>query len=234
MRQTLTDEAARWARMVAAEERAFALLAAIEAAGFVRPGRTEGEVDRDIEAIAAAFGIARNWHQRLVRAGANTVCTFSDRPDERTIGPEDTVYLDMGPVFGEAEADVGRTYAMGADPARHALVAALPEVFDEMRAFALGKANVTGADIYAFAHRAAEARGYHFGGRIAGHTLGEFPHATWPLEKALQYIRPENTQPLSAPDHLGRPRYWILEVHLLEPGRAWGGFYERLLRGLKK
>ena len=232
MRETLTDEAARWARLVAAEDRAFDLLAAIEAAGILRPGRTEGQVDRDIEAIAAAdFGIARNWHQRLVRAGANTTCVFADRPPERTIGPDDTVYLDMGPVFGEAEADVGRTYAMGEGAEQAALVAALPQVFEEMRAFALARADVTGAEVYAFAHEAAAARGYRFGGQIAGHTLGEFPHTTWPLEKALQRIGPDNAQALSAPDHLGRPRYWILEVHLLEPGRAWGGFYERLLRG---
>tara|TARA_R110002051_G_scaffold26962_2_gene65142 strand:+ start:2441 stop:3139 length:699 start_codon:yes stop_codon:yes gene_type:complete len=226
------DDAARWARMVDAEERAFALLDAIEAAGIMKPGRTEGEVDRDIEAIAAdQFGIARNWHQRLVRAGVNTTCIFSDRPPEVTIGPEDTVYVDMGPVFEQAEADVGRTYAMGQDPARHALVAALPEVFEEMRAFALAKPDVTGAEVYDFACRAAEARGYHFGGKIAGHTVGEFPHATWPLEPAHQRLWPDNPEPLSKPDHLGRPRYWILEAHLVEPGRQWGGFYERLLRG---
>ena len=232
MTETLTDEAARRATLIAAEERAFALLEAIEAAGIVRPGRTEGEVDRDIETIAARdFGIARNWHQRLVRAGPNTVCTFADRPDEVTIGPEDTVYLDMGPVFDAAEADVGRTYAMGRGAAQQALVAALPEVFEEMRAFALSREDVTGAEVYDFACRAAAARGYRFGGKIAGHIVGEFPHATWPLEKAHQYIRPDNNQPLSAPDHLGRRRYWILEVHLLEPGGQWGGFYERLLRG---
>jgi Xaa-Pro aminopeptidase len=150
------DEAARWARMVDAEERAFALLDAVEAAGIMKPGRTEGEVDRDIEAIAAEqFGIARNWHQRLVRAGPNTTCIFSDMPDEVTIGAEDTVYIDMGPVFEQAEADVGRTYAMGQDPARRALVAALPDVFEEMRAFTLSKPDVTGAEVYDFACRAA-------------------------------------------------------------------------------
>lgn len=232
MTDTLTDEAAREDGLIAAEERAFALLDAIEAAGIMKPGRTEGEVDRDIEAIAAReFGIARNWHQRLVRAGPNTTCVFSDRPDEVTIGPDDTVYVDMGPVFGEAEADVGRTYAMGQGEDRHALVSALPEVFEEMRAFTLSRPDVTGAEVYAFAHKAAEARGYHFGGKIAGHTVGEFPHQTWPLEKDFQRIWPANTESLRTPDHLGRRRYWILEVHLLEPGRQWGGFYERLLRG---
>jgi len=34
---------------------------------------------------------------------------------------------------------------------------------------------------------------------------------------------------MRAPDHLGRERHWILEIHLVDPARTFGGFYERLL-----
>src|SRR5688572_28694644 len=146
------DEQARWMAMVAAEERALALLAAIEAAGVVAPGRSESAVDADIAALAErAFGIVRNWHRRLVRAGPNTLCVFSDTPEERVIGPDDTIYLDLGPVFGEWEADVGQTYAVGADPARKALIAALPELFAQVCAHANANPDITGAALYAFA-----------------------------------------------------------------------------------
>src|SRR5690242_12041015 len=119
------DEDARRARLIAAEQRALDLLGAIEAAGFVAPGRSEGDVDADIAELAARdFGVERHWHKRLVRTGLNTLCVFSDTPPERSIGADDTVYLDLGPVFGEWEADIGQTYAVGADPARRALVAA--------------------------------------------------------------------------------------------------------------
>ena len=221
----------RWAKLVAAETRALALLDAIEAAGLIAPGRSEGDVDADLAALAEAeFGIERHWHKRLVRAGANTLCVFSDTPPERTIEANDTVYLDLGPVFGEWEADVGRTYAVGGDRARKALVAALPEVFEETSAHARAHPDITGADLYAFACAAAERRGYVFGGKIAGHTIGEFPHLTWPGERDHTRINPENPTRLSDPDHLGRKRHWIIETHLVAADRSFGGFYERLLR----
>src|SRR5262249_41183271 len=136
----------------------------------------------------------------------------------------------LGPVFGEWEADIGQTYAVGNDQARHALVAALPLVFDETCAHASANPDISGAALYAFACAAAEARGYVFGGRIAGHTIGEFSHLTWPGKKDHQRISPANPTRLSDPDAFGRKRYWIVETHLVAPDRSFGGFYERLLR----
>ncbi len=228
----MTDDAPnRLASLIAAEERAMEMLAAIERAGFVAPGRSEGEVDADIAALAERdFGVSRHWHKRLVRTGANTLCVFADNPEERIIEANDTVYLDLGPVFEEWEADIGQTYAVGDDPARHALIAALPQVFQETSAHANANPDITGADLYALACEAAESRGYIFGGKIAGHTIGEFPHLTWPVEREHTRIYPDNPTRLSDPDHLGRKRYWIIETHLVSPDRSFGGFYERLLR----
>jgi Xaa-Pro dipeptidase len=228
---TSTDEAQRWTRLIAAEARALEMLAAIEAAGFISPGRCESAVDADIAELATRdFGVERHWHKRLIRTGLNTLCVFADNPPERIIGENDTIYLDLGPVFGEWEADIGQTYATGADPARKALVAALPQVFDEVTTHARATPDITGAELYAFACNAAEARGYIFGGHIAGHTLGEFPHLTWPGEKDHQRIAPANPTRLSDRDAFGRAKHWILEIHLLALDRSFGGFYERLLR----
>jgi Xaa-Pro aminopeptidase len=155
---------------------------------------------------------------------------FSDNPAERVIEANDVVYLDLGPVFEEWEADVGRSYALGDDPARHALVAALPEVFEQVRSQALAHPELSGADLYEFAVRAAEARGYIFGGSIAGHIIGEFPHARLPDRKETQRIAPGNLTRLSDRDGLGRMRFWIIEIHLLAGDRSYGGFYEKLLR----
>jgi Xaa-Pro aminopeptidase len=227
----MTTAPSRLHQLIAAEERALEMLVAIERAGYVAPGRRESEVDADIAALAEReFGVTRHWHKRLVRAGPNTLCIFADMPPERVIGETDTVYLDLGPVFDEWEAVIGQTYALGADPARHALVAALPLVFEEVRTHANANPDMTGAELYAFACSRAEARNYHFGGKIAGHIVGEFPHARWPGEKDLQRIGPANPTRLSDPDHEGRRRYWIIEVHLVAPDRSFGGFYERLLR----
>jgi Xaa-Pro dipeptidase len=218
------------AQLLAAEHKADALLEAIEANKLLRPGRSETEVDKDIFALAQdSFGVTQHWHKRIVRAGSNTVRIFSEDPPVRDIGDDDTVFLDLGPVFGEWEADVGRTYAMGSDPEKHRLCADLPRVFEALKRYFDDHPDVTGAELYAYAQRCAEDAGWLFGGAIAGHIVGEFPHARIPGDKDLYRISPANPGRLRDPDAVGNTRYWIIEVHLVDRTRSWGGFYERLL-----
>ncbi len=222
----------RLAALLAAEKQALALLDAVEAAGLIAPGRTEREIDKAIHALAERdFGVKAHWHKRIVRAGANTLCDFSDNPAVRTIGEDDMVFLDVGPVFSEWEADVGRSYAVGNDPVKHALVKALPEQFAIVKSHFDRHPDITGAELYAFACRSAEQAGWRFGGRIAGHIVAEFPHARLPGVKQHHHISPANPYPMRNPDALGQVRHWILEIHLAETGGAFGGFYERLLSG---
>jgi Xaa-Pro dipeptidase len=226
----MTHTAARHAELHAAEAKAMALLDTIERLGLIAPGRTEREVEQDIYALAARdFGVEKHWHKRIVRAGANGVCTAGDNPPVLTIAEDDLVYLDLGPVFEEWEADVGRSYALGDDPAKHKLVAELPHQFDLVKARFDADPDITGDQLYAFACESAEAAGWHFGGVIAGHIVGEFPHARLPGEKDFYRINPANTGRLRDPDPLGQERFWILEIHLVAPDSRYGGFYERLL-----
>ena len=218
------------AELLAAERKADALLAAIEAQCLVRPGRSETDVDQDIYALAETeFGVKQHWHKRIVRAGPNTVCIFAENPPERTIANDDTVFLDLGPVFCEWEADVGRTYVMGDDPEKQRLCRDLPRIFDALKQLFDDQPDVTGAELYAYARHCAEAAGWLFGGAIAGHIVGEFPHARIPGNKDLYRISPANPERLRDPDAAGNPRHWIIEVHLVDRRRSFGGFYERLL-----
>lgn len=220
----------RLAALVAAEEKAMALFAAIEAAGLAAPGRTEREVDQDIYQLARErFGVEKHWHKRIVRSGPNSICIFSDNPPVRTIGTDETVFLDLGPVFEEWEADVGRTYALGGDPGKHRLCADLERIFGEVRRHFLDSPDITGAALYAFACRAAKQSGWLFAGAIAGHLVGEFPHARIPGDKDLYRISPANPTRMRDPDALGQEKHWILEIHLMDRDRSFGGFYERLL-----
>ena len=226
----MTDRRA-FAELLAAEQKADALLEAIEAHRLVRPGRLETEVDRDIYALAAeTFGVEKHWHKRIVRTGPNTVCVFNEDPPVREIAADDTVFLDLGPVFGEWEADVGRTYAMGDNPERHRLCRDLPRIFDALKQHFDDHEDVTGAELYAYAQRCAEESGWLFGGAIAGHIVGALPHAHIPGDKDLYRISPANPQRLRDPDALGQTRHWIIEVHLVDRARSYGGFYERLLQ----
>jgi Xaa-Pro aminopeptidase len=220
----------RRAALLAAEARATQLFEAIEASGVIAAGRTEREVEASIGQLAERqFGVTQNWHRRIVRSGPNTLTTAFDHPDDRTIKADDTVYVDLGPVFEPWEADLGRTYALGDDAERRRLVADLPRVFDRVQAHHHASPDITGAELYAFAQSAADAAGWAFGGKIAGHLVGEFSHYSWPPEFSRRWIAPGNDEPMRGNDHLSRARHWILEIHLVDRDRTFGGFYERLL-----
>lgn len=224
------DQGDRLEALVAAERRAFALLDAIEAEGIIAPGRSELEIERAIYSIAArAFGVTAHWHDRVVRAGPNTLCVAGEAAPDRIVGADDIVFLDLGPVFGDWEADVGRSYVVGTDPEKRRLVADLETVFDAVRARYLADDAITGAGLYAIAGEEAEKRGWRFGGRIAGHVVGKFPHARSPVGKDGGRVSPGNAERMRDLDRAGRPRHWILEIHLVSPDGSFGGFYERLL-----
>jgi Xaa-Pro dipeptidase len=227
----MSESPARRAALIAAEQRGFALFDAIEAAGLVAPGKSEKQLDDEIYILAKRdFGVEKHWHKRVVRAGPNTVCIFADTPPVHTIAAEDIVYLDLGPVFEEWEADIGRSYALGGDPLKKKLVADLPRQFEIVKAHYEATPDITGAELYAFAQAAAKKAGWEFGGAIAGHIVGEFPHAQLiPGDKQQHRIAPANHKRMRDPDPNGHPRHWILEIHLVDRERTFGGFYERLL-----
>lgn len=229
MKQEQAVPSDRRAALVAAERRAETLFDEIEKRKLVRPGRTEREVEQDIYALALQqFGVEKHWHKRIVRAGANTLTIAADNPPVRDIGQDDIIYLDLGPVFEDWEADLGRTYVLGNHPGAP-LVEALPVVFDRVQSHYHASPDITGAELYAFAQKAAAEAGWVFGGKIAGHLVSEFAHAHIPGDKDLNRISPGNSKPMRDPDELGRERHWILEIHLVEPNGLYGGFYERLL-----
>lgn len=224
------DEPARLAALIAAQDQARALFEAIAAEGLVRPGVSEGELSNEIHALAAErFGVEAHWHRRVVRAGPNTVATFYQDPPERTLEADDIAFVDLGPVFGSWEADFGATFVLGDDPVKQALRRDLDAVFAELTAFHAADDALTGEALYAEAHRAAERRGWRFGGQIAGHLVGEFPHSQFPGERSASIIAPGNDVRMRDRDADGRVRHWILEVHLVEPQGKFGGFCEALL-----
>jgi Xaa-Pro dipeptidase len=219
----------RRAALIVAEQRAETLFDEIERLDLVRPGRTERKVEQEIYAIALAqFGVEKHWHKRIVRAGPNTLTLAADNPPVRDIEQDDIVYVDLGPVFEDWEADLGRTYILGDHPGAP-LVEALPVVFDTVQSHYHSSPDITGAELYAFAQKAAAEGGWIFGGAIAGHLVSEFAHAQIPGDKGLNRIHPGNPKRMRDPDELGRERHWILEIHLVEPNGLYGGFYERLL-----
>jgi Xaa-Pro dipeptidase len=128
------DEISR--ALLDAQRKAEDLFATVIDLGVITPRKLESEVSTDIYALAQShFGVRRHWHKRIARAGPNTLLTYHDDPQDRRIEDDDIVYLDFGPVFEAFEADFGRTYALGADPAKHKLVADIETAFHRGKAY---------------------------------------------------------------------------------------------------
>jgi Xaa-Pro aminopeptidase len=224
------SEQDRAARLLDAQAKAADLFAVIETRGIIAPGVREVQASNEIrDAAAAMFGVERHWHKRIVRAGPNTLQPYRENPPDRVIADDDIVFCDFGPIFAAWEADFGRTFVLGDDPVKLRLRDALPVVFDAGRRFFESHPDVTGEQLYAHMVELAGEEGWEFGGSIAGHLVGEFPHEKIEGADIESYIAPGSDRPMRRHDRRGQRCHWILEVHLTDPGRQIGGFFEELL-----
>jgi Xaa-Pro aminopeptidase len=222
------DERAR--RLLDAQANAVALFDEVVARGIITAGQGERAASDQIRDLAnEMFGKTRHWHKRIVRAGPHTLFPYRENPPDRVIEADDIAFADFGPIFDEFEADLGRTYVIGDDPVKHRLAADLPVIFDGGRAYFAGHPGITGAELYAEVGRLARAAGWAFGNTHAGHLVGEFPHERIDGARIESYIAPGNDTPMRRRDKAGRVCHWILEIHLTDPERGFGGFYEQLL-----
>ena len=230
MAKFVDDEDVRATRLLDAQDKAAALFAEIGTRGVIRPGVTEVRASDEIRDLAAdMFGVDRHWHKRIVRAGPNTLQPYRKNPPDREIAADDIAFADFGPVFEEWEADFGRTFVLGGDPVKQRLRDTLPVVWQAGWEYFRSQPEITGAELYAHLVELGERAGWEFGGEIAGHLVGQFPHEKIAGDKIGSYIAPGSDEPMRRVDRSGRTCHWILEVHLVDRERQIGGFYEELL-----
>ena len=216
--------------LLAAQHRAEALFAQIVAQGLIAPGKLESELSEEIHRLARAqFGVRRHWHKRIVRSGPNSLLSYYDAPPDRRLTDDDIVYLDFGPVFEEWEADFGRSYALGADPHKHRLIADIGAAFQRGKDLYERTPDLRCGELYDFVAALATQAGWEFGATSAGHLIGQFPHERAPGDSQRFSIRHGNPQRLREADAHGLPRHWILEIHFIDRERQIGAFCEELL-----
>ncbi|MGW8378221.1 M24 family metallopeptidase [Streptomyces sp. ODS28] len=224
------EEARRVAGLVEAQEKAVALFAEVEARGLVAPGVGEREASDRVRDLAnEMFGTTKHWHKRIIRSGPNTLYPYRENPPDRTIAEDDVAFADFGPIFEQYEADFGRTYVFGGDPHKLRLLRDLPGLFDAGRAAFAADPLITGRRLHAEMARLAAEAGWSLGTWHTGHLVGEFPHETNEGAETESYIAPDNDTPMRRTDRKGQTCHWILEVHLVDRARGFGGFYEQLL-----
>lgn len=226
---TASTEEQRAAYLLDAQAKAVQLFEEIESS-LIRPGITEKALSDEIHALGAArHGIKTHWHKRAIRSGPNTLLPYAENPPDRIIQPDDILFVDLGPVFEAWEADFGRTFVLGDDPVKKKLRDSLEPVWNVVKARFRENEDMTGAELYAIAGEEAKRAGWEFGGQIAGHLVGSFPHERIPRDKVTLYITEGSNEPMSRLGADGQRRHWILEIHLVDRVRQIGGFYEQLL-----
>lgn len=213
-----------------AQSKAERLFSEIEHRGLIRPGLSESQLNEDIYQLAKQmYGITTYWHKRIVRAGSNTLAPYAENPPELTIGEDDILFLDLGPVFEDWEADFGRTFVLGSDPLKLKLRDDVGRAFAEGKRYFHQTPDITASQLFRYVLTLADKSGWEFGGRIAGHLIGQFPHERIAEDKVTLYVHPESHLPMRSLNEKGQERHWILEIHFVDRQREIGGFFEELL-----
>ncbi len=217
-------------KLVEAENTARQLFNAIEERQLIKPGKSENQLNNEVFKLAdELFGIKKFWHKRIVRSGINTLVPYDDNPPGLIIKEDDIVFLDFGPILEEWEADFGRTYVLGNDPLKHKLKNDIELAWYEAKAWFNRQTRLTGAEFHHYILDLAKKYGWSYGGQLAGHLIGHFPHEKLEPDNYGLYIHPGNPDDMFLPDLNGNKREWILEIHFVDRENQIGGFYEQLL-----
>lgn len=216
--------------LIEAEKKAALLFEKIQLGNILIPGKTEKEINEAVFDLAyKLFGIKKYWHKRIVRVNKNTLKPYDENPENLTLQKDDILFLDFGPIFEEWEADYGRTYVLGNDPLKQKLSKDIEKAWWEGKAFFNSQKEISGAQFFAYIEKLAIKYDWEFGGEIAGHLIGHFPHERLEKEDKSNYIHPENYKNMLAPGKNGDQRNWILEIHFVDKKEKIGGFFEQLL-----
>jgi Xaa-Pro aminopeptidase len=218
-------------RLIEAQNVSIQLFKAIEEKQLILPGKTEAQLNKEIGELALKeFGIKQHWHKKIVRTGKNTLSLYHDDPPDRIIDENDIIFIDLGPVVKGYEADIGRTYVLGTDPRKLKLKNDVEAAWHELQAWYQHQTTLKASTLFQYATEKAEEYGWEFGGVIAGHIIGQYPHEQPPDPLSLELdIHPDNPNDIFLLDEEGNERHWILELQFIDREDEIGSYFEQLL-----
>ena len=214
-----------------AEKITLELFDAVEKSNLIIAGKSEAQLSAEVCHVAAEkFGIENHWHKKIVRACKNTLCIYPDNPPNKIIQADDIVILDFGPIVDGYEADLGRTYVIGNDAKKLTIKNAVEKAWYETQDWYRKQTFLKSSDLFQYVVEKAKSYGYTFGGEIAGHIVGKFPHEQPANPKSLELdIHPENHNDMFLLDANGDKRHWVLELLFIDTKNEIGGYFEQLL-----
>lgn len=219
------------AKLLHAQNVSVQLFRAIEDRGLIKAGKTEAELNTEVADLAfRKFGIENHWHKKIVRSGKNTLAIYPDNPPDRKIQEDDVVFIDLGPIVDGYEADIGRTYVLGNNAHKLRIREDVEEAWYEIQEWYRAQTSLPASALYRIAAHKAREYGWEFGGAIAGHIVGKYPHEQPENPQSLELdIHPDNHNDIFLPDANGCSRHWILELQFVDRKREIGAYFEQLL-----
>ena len=204
---------------------------AIEESNLIIAGKSEEQLNAEVCDLALKrFGIEKHWHKKIVRSGKNTLAIYPDNPPNCIIEEDDILFIDLGPIVEGYEADIGRTYVVGNNPQKLKLKSDVEEAWYEIQEWYQKQTAVKASELFHYAVEKAKGSGWEFGGEIAGHIVGKFPHEQPADPKSVELdIHPENHNDMFLHDENGNERHWILELQFIDKENEIGGYFEQLL-----
>jgi Xaa-Pro aminopeptidase len=207
------------------------LFKAIEENNLIIAGKSEEQLNVEVCDLALKkFGIEKHWHKKIVRSGKNTLAIYPDNPPNRILDKDDILFIDLGPIVEAYEADIGRTYVLGNDAKKLKLKKDVEDAWYEIQEWYQQQTVLKASDLFNYAVLKAKRLGWDFGGEIAGHIVGKYPHEQPVDPKSLELdIHPDNHDDIFLRDADGNQRHWILELQFIDKDNEIGGYFEQLL-----
>jgi Xaa-Pro aminopeptidase len=187
-----------------------------ELASLLRPGMNEAQAHLLYKDLSRKHGVDKQWHPPKLRFGSNTLKSFKEESDLLVLQEEDIFFIDIGPVIDGHEADYGETFAIGSQFDHKHIADTSRKVFHEVGNYWL-KERCGGGELYEYAKKRATHYGYVLNMGSDGHRIGDFPHHIH-FKGGLVEVSEEII-----------PDAWILEIHLADPKKRFGAFYEDIL-----
>jgi Xaa-Pro aminopeptidase len=214
-----------------AEKIAIQLFETVERNNLIIPGKSEEQLNQEVQKLAfELFGIEKHWHKKIVRSGPNTLAVYNENPAGRIIQEDDILFIDYGPIVDGYEADVGRTWVIGNNARKKKLKNDVERAWYETRAWFQQQTRLKASELFQYVVEKAEQYGWTFGGEIAGHIIGKFPHEQPADPKSLELdVHPDNDNDILLPDANGNKRTWILELQFTDQENKIGGYFEQIL-----
>jgi len=214
-----------------AEKISAQLFKAVEENNLIRPGKSEQQLNKEIERLALEkFGVQKHWHKKIVRSGENTMSVYNDNPPDRVLQEDEIVFVDYGIIAEGWESDYARTYILGGDPKKTKLKRDVEKAWYETQAWYHMQTKLKASDLFVYVVNKAKEYGYTYGGEIAGHIVGEYPHEQPADPKSFDLdVHPTNHNDMFLRDANGNERHWILEMHFVDKENKMAAYMEQLL-----